>query len=424
MQWLLCVNYVTMKIILSLKLIGSICLFCLLACAAQDSGSRSSSVSEPIKEVIEPETKAYNFQRASVSKWSQNLKGLSVAAVVNHSSYEVDGKHLVDHLLNEQISIKSIFAPEHGFKGKADAGEQIVDGKYRGIKLFSLYGKNKKPSAEQLKGIDIVIFDMQDVGARFYTYISTMHYVMEACADQNIKMLILDRPNPNGHYVDGPVREKAYESFVGMHAIPIVHGMTIAELAQMINGEKWLANAVQCDLQIVKLENYSRNKLYELPIKPSPNLPNLRSVLLYPSLCLFEGTEISIGRGTDTQFQVWGHPALQNQTYSFTPTPQEGAKYPKHEGKNCNGKSLIDKTQESIFYNEAYFNLDYLLEAYNAYPDKSTFFLKNLFFDKLAGTDKLRKQIIAGISAEEIKSSWQADLSSFKAARRPYLLYD
>jgi len=412
-----------MKSLLTMKIISAICLLWILACGAQTSELKSSpSIENSIGDKLK-ENRTYNFQRASVTEWSSTLSGKKVGAVVNHSSYENDNRHLIDHLLENQIKLTAIFAPEHGFKGKADAGESIVDGKYKGIPLISLYGKNKKPSPEHLANVDVLIFDMQDVGARFYTYISTMHYVMEAAAEHGKKVIILDRPNPNGHYVDGPIREEGFESFVGMHPIPIVHGMTIGELAQMINSEGWLKGGVKCELEIIKLENYSHQLSYELPIKPSPNLPNQRSIYLYPSLCLFEGTEISVGRGTNTQFQVWGHPDLTNQFYSFTPVPGEGSKYPKHQDKVCHGQTLTPKSAESIFENEAYFNLHYILAAYNAYPDKANFFLKNLFFDKLAGTDKLRKQIISGMDAEQIKATWKTDLAVFKKKRLQYLLY-
>ena len=285
--------------------------------------------------------------------------------------------------------------------------------------IISLYGSHKKPSPEDLKDIEIVVFDIQDVGARFYTYISTLHYVMEACAENNIKVLVLDRPNPNGHYVDGNVLDMKFKSFVGMHPIPIVHGMTIAEYAKMINGEKWLKNGIQCDLEIVKCESYDRNIAYDLPIKPSPNLPNAKSINLYPSICFFEGTQISVGRGTEFPFQVMGAPKSKNlkNSFVFYPKSTSGAKYPKHENQTCNGFDLREeKTLNEI-------NLDYLLKMYNFYEDKENFFLKNNFIDKLAGTDQLRKDIIAGKTAKEIKASWQPELNKFKKTRAKYLLY-
>ena len=253
--------------------------------------------------------------------------------------------HLVDFLRSKRIKIDKVFAPEHGFRGKADAGEIVKDGvdsKTR-IPVISLYGKNKKPTSEQLKLIDVIVFDIQDVGARFYTYISTLHYVMEAAAEQNIPVIVLDRPNPNGHYIDGPVLEKKHKSFVGIHAVPVVYGMTIGEYGRMINGENWLANKVQCDLTIIPLKNYWHDRPYDLPIKPSPNLPNAKSINLYPSLCFFEGTNVSAGRGTDMQFQIFGSPYSKRSEFSFTPQPNEGSKYPKHRGKLCYGNNLPNR---------------------------------------------------------------------------------
>lgn len=348
------------------------------------------------------------------------LEGKNVALVVNQTS--TDGEnHLVDILLSEKVAVKTIFAPEHGFRGKADAGEKVKDGVdvKTGIPITSLYGSHKKPTPEDLKGIDIVVFDIQDVGARFYTYISTLHYIMEACAENKIKVLVLDRPNPNGHFVDGNVLDLEFKSFVGMHPIPIVHGMTIAEYAQMINGEKWLENGIQCDLELVKCENYDRNIIYELPIKPSPNLPNAKSINLYPSICFFEGTQISIGRGTEFPFQVIGSPLTlkEGTTFTFTPKSTSGAKYPKHENKVCYGVDLRnEKTLNQI-------DLTFLIQYYNSYTDKDHFFLKNNFIDLLAGTDQLRKDIQTGKTVEEIRASWEPALSEFKETRKKYLLY-
>jgi len=351
------------------------------------------------------------------------LKGKNIAVVANQTSiiqHKNGYTHLVDSLLKHQINIKTVFSPEHGFRGKADAGEHIANGidTKTGLPLISLYGKNKKPSAVQLKDIDIVLFDIQDVGVRFYTYISTLHYVMEACAEQNIRIIVLDRPNPNGHYIDGPVLEKAHTSFVGMHAVPIVYGMTIGEYAQMIQGEKWLNAEKKCDLAIIPLKNYTHKSKYKLPIKPSPNLPNAKAINLYPSLCLFEGTQVSCGRGTDKQFQIFGAPFLAkgNYPFSFTPMPNNGAKYPKFKEEKCNGKDLRNTTYL------AEFKLDYLINAYTNSPNKIGFF--NKFFTRLAGTEKLQAQIIAGKLAKEIKVSWQEDLNRFKKVRSKYLLYN
>lgn len=346
-----------------------------------------------------------------------------VAVVVNQTSTTESG-HLVDYLISQNILIQKIFAPEHGFRGEADAGEKVKDGKdtKTGLPIISLYGKNKKPTETQLKDIDVVIFDIQDVGARFYTYISTMNYVMEACAENKVKFIVLDRPNPNGHYVDGPVLEDGFESFVGMNKVPVVHGMTIGEYAQMLNGEGLLKNSVKCDLKVIPCANYDHTKRYELPVRPSPNLPNMRSIYLYPSLCFFEGTNVSVGRGTDYPFQIIGHPKLTYGSFSFTPKPNFGAKYPKHEGKNCNGLTLVNTPMEDL-ENINQLNLDYVMDYYFLLHKKESFFLENNFFDKLAGTDKLRKQIIEGLSVEEIRATWQADLDAFKKIRKKYLLY-
>jgi uncharacterized protein YbbC (DUF1343 family) len=350
------------------------------------------------------------------------LEGKNIAVVANQTSiieHKNGYTHLVDSLLKHQIKIKTVFSPEHGFRGKADAGEHVANGidKKTDLPLISLYGKNKKPSAEQLKDIDIVLFDIQDVGVRFYTYISTLHYVMEACAEQGIKIIVLDRPNPNGYYIDGPVLEKAHTSFVGMHSVPIVYGMTIGEYAQMIQGESWLNTIKKCDLTVIPLKHYTHKSRYKLPIKPSPNLPNAKSINLYPSLCLFEGAQVSSGRGTTKQFQIFGAPFLAKEKYpfSFTPMPNDGAKYPKFKAKKCNGLDL----RKTAYLTEI--KLDYLINAYNDSPNKADFF--NKFFTRLAGTEKLQAQIIAGKSATAIKTTWQDDLNAFKLIRSKYLLY-
>ena len=342
------------------------------------------------------------------------LKQQKIAIVGNQSS-RIGNTHLVDSLITLGIDVVKVFSPEHGFRGTSDAGAKIEDGidVKTGIPIVSLYGKNKKPYAEQLEGIDIIIFDIQDVGVRFYTYISTLHYVMEAAAENNIKVILLDRPNPNGHYVDGPIREKGFESFVGMHPIPIVHGMTIGEYAQMINGENWIS--IKCDLTVIKMENYTHKMSYDLPIKPSPNLPNARSVNLYPSLCLFEGTTVSIGRGTDYPFQQFGAPYLKSN-YSFTPKSGVGSKYPKHENLECFGIDL--RFQEDYL---TAINLKWIIDCYQKSNEKEKFFTN--FFDKLAGTDKLRKQIIAGKTVKEIKATWKKGLEEFKEIRGEYLIY-
>jgi uncharacterized protein YbbC (DUF1343 family) len=324
---------------------------------------------------------------------------------------------LVDFLLEQKVNVQKIFAPEHGFRGTADAGEHIVDGKdtKTGLPIISLYGNNKKPKPEQLAGIDVMIFDLQDVGARFYTYISSLHYVMEACAEQNIPLIVLDRPNPNGSIVDGPILEKEMTSFVGMHPIPLLHGMTIGEYAKMINGEKWLKNEVQCLLNVIPCLNYKREMTYSLPVKPSPNLPNDQAINLYASLCLFEGTNVSVGRGTEKQFQIYGSPFLPKADFSFTPMPNFGAKEPMHKGQLCYGEDL--STLKKVIQLE----LKWLIKAYATTQDKSKFF--NDFFPKLAGTKKLQHQIESGISEKEIRNSWVKGLTDFKAMRKPYLMY-
>ena len=336
-------------------------------------------------------------------------------AIVGNQSSMIKNTHLVDSLLSRKVNIVKVFSPEHGFRGTADAGAKIEDGTdvKTGLQIISLYGKNKKPTPQQLQGIDIILFDIQDVGARFYTYISTLHYVMEAAGENNIKVIVLDRPNPNGHYVDGPIREEGFESFVGMHPIPIVHGMTIGEYAKMINGENWIST--KCDLTVIEMEYYTHQSSYDLPIKPSPNLPNARSVNLYPSLCLFEGTTVSIGRGTDFPFQHFGAPYLES-SYSFTPKSGAGSKNPKHKNTECFGADL--RFQENYL---TAINLNWLIFCYNNSDNKEKFF--NNFFDKLAGTDKLRLQIIEGGNSKEIKESWKKGLEEFMKIRKKYLLY-
>lgn len=355
------------------------------------------------------------------SEYFDLLKDKNVGVVANQTSFlENEKQHLVDFLVSKKISVRKVFAPEHGFRGTADAGEHVKDGvdSKTGIPLISLYGNNKKPSQEQLKRIDVVVFDIQDVGARFYTYISTLHYVMEACAEAGIPVIVLDRPNPNGHYIDGPILEIEHQSFVGMHPIPVVHGMTIGEYAAMINGEEWLKNKIKCELTIIEMKNYTHKTEYSLPIKPSPNLPNDQSINLYPSLCLFEGTFINAGRGTNMQFQVFGAPSLPASKYTFeyTPQPNEGSKDPKFKDQLCHGKDLRKEPQLNKI------NLEWLIDAYNANGKKKDFF--NSFFVKLAGTEKLQKQIEQGLSAEEIRDSWKTDLENFRVIREKYLRYE
>jgi uncharacterized protein YbbC (DUF1343 family) len=347
------------------------------------------------------------------------LQGKAIALVVNNTSL-LGKTHLADTLLTRGISIKKIFAPEHGFRGTADAGEQVKDGvdTKTGLPLVSLYGSNKKPTPEQLADVDIVIFDIQDVGVRFYTYISTMHYLMEACAEQEKKLIILDRPNPNGAVIDGPVLEPEYKSFLGMHQIPVAHGLTVGELALMINGEGWLGQRKKCDVEVITIKNWKHSDPYSVPAKPSPNLPNDQAIRLYPSTGLFEGTVISVGRGTEMPFQILGHPLLKSMPFKFTPISIEGmAKNPPYENQVCYGIDLRKATPEN---NKI--TLKYLLDMYNAFPDKSKFF-NAASFDKHLGTSRLREQIVRGMKEEEIRQSWQGDLEAYKLIRNKYILY-
>ena len=355
------------------------------------------------------------------------LDGKRVAVCGNQTSM-VGKAHLVDTLLSRKVNLVKLFCPEHGFRGQAEAGATIASGKdpQTGLPVVSLYGKNKKPSPEQLQGIDILLFDLQDVGCRFYTYISTLHFVMEAAAENGVKVIVLDRPNPNGFYVDGPVLDLAFKTFVGMHPVPVVYGMTMGEYARMINGEKWLANGVQCDLEVVTLEGYTHRTRYKLPVAPSPNLQTPEAIYLYPSLCFFEGTNISVGRGTEHPFEMYGAPGMHAGDYLFTPHAIPGvSENPPFKGQECRG-FLLTTVAANEFYKpvRGQLNLTYLLTAYQNCADKQQFFLKNNFFDKLAGTDQLRKQIIAGASKEEIQASWQPALDDFKSLRAKYLLYE
>jgi len=347
------------------------------------------------------------------------LKGKSVALLVNHTSL-IDGTHLVDTLISHGIDIRKVFAPEHGFRGKADAGAQVENeiDLATGLPIISLYGKHKKPYPEDLEDIDLLVFDIQDVGVRFYTYISTLHYVMESCAEQDIDLLVLDRPNPNSTYIDGPVLDTAYRSFVGMHPIPVVHALSMGELAQMINGEGWLKGSLKCELKIIPCTNYYHGKPYSLPVKPSPNLPNDHAIKLYPSTCFFEGTVLSEGRGTLMPFEIFGHPDLQGD-FSFTPIGIEGMSlYPKLKGQLCYGEDLRSFEPENG-WNQIF--LSWMLDSYKQYPDKENFFIP--FFDKLAGTSLLREQIECGSTEEEIRSSWEPGLEAYKSMRFQYLLY-
>lgn len=404
-------------------------LFLIISSCTLQKNSSTPSVSEPATtQTIQKQPRAaqaddFKTGADNYENYLPLLKDKKVGVVSNQTGILTNGTHLVDFLVAQKIQIEKIFAPEHGFRGTADAGELIVDGKdsKTGLPIISLYGANKKPKPEQLQDLDVLVFDIQDVGARFYTYISSLHYIMEACAENHLPLIILDRPNPNGFIVDGPVLEKEFSSFVGMHPIPVLHGMTIGEYAQMINGEQWLhpstdsGQVVACDLKVIPCLHYNRNATYHLLERPSPNIPNDQAVNLYASLCFFEGTNVSVGRGTDKQFQIYGSPFLPKTGFSFTPKPNLGAKDPMHKDLICYGEDL--SSAEAV--NEI--ELKWLIKAYKNTEDKSKFFIP--FFTKLAGTKKLQQQIEAGFSERKIKKSWKTDLDRFKEMRKKYLIY-
>jgi uncharacterized protein YbbC (DUF1343 family) len=369
------------------------------------------------------------------------LKNKKVAIFANPTS--VVGKtHLVDTLLKSGIRIVKIFGPEHGFRGDADAGEHVGDqiDKKTGIPIVSLYGNHKKPTSEDLANVDVVVFDVQDVGVRFYTYISSLEYVLEACIELHKPLMVLDRPNPNGFYVDGPVLNKKFKSFVGMQAIPVVHGLTIGEYSMMLMGEKWLsekANKINSynvsttptadtpfHVQVIKCKGYTHQTIYELPVMPSPNLKDMQSIYWYPSTCFFEGTVLSEGRGTDKPFQIFGHPTLPQNLFAFTPKPNTGAKNSKCFYQQCYGWNLSGTKAAVLKAVNNQIQLKHLFKAYELFPGKDSFFLKNNFIDKLAGTDDLKKQIIEGKSEAQIRASWEPALAEYKAMRKKYLLYE
>ncbi|HAT65890.1 MAG TPA: DUF1343 domain-containing protein [Flavobacteriaceae bacterium] len=355
------------------------------------------------------------------SEYAEFLKNKKVGVVANQTSIAKDDIHLVDFLLSEGIAIQKIFSPEHGFRGSEDAGAEVKDGKdtKTGLPIFSLHGKNRKPTSEQMQGLDVMVFDIQDVGVRFYTYLSTLHYVMEACAEANIPLIVLDRPNPNAHYVDGPMMEPENTGFLGLHPVPLVYGMTIGEYAQMINGEGWLKDGIQCNLTVIPIKNYNHQSHYSLPVRPSPNLPNDVAINLYPSLGLLEGTNLNAGRGTEMQFQVIGSPYLPKDKYpfSYTPQPNFGSSNPKFKGVACHGLDLRNTPRLDNV------DLTWIMDAYHNYEKKDDFFnTKN--FTAHAGTTKLQKQIEAGLSMKEIRESWQRDLEQFKKVRKKYLIYE
>lgn len=395
-----------------------------LSCRAQNKSIEECGHQRVRQDVPISEASHIQVGADSLKDLLLEIKGKKIAVVTNQTGVLSYGErvHIVDFLLSKKMDLVRIFSPEHGFRGEADAGEKVRNGRdvKTGLPIISLYGKNKKPKPSQLKGVDLVIFDLQDVGVRFYTYISTLHYVMEAVAENDIPIWVLDRPNPNGAYIDGPVLKKGYESFVGMHKVPIVYGMTIGEYAKMINGERWLKKGIQADLRVVPNQNYDREMSYDLPIKPSPNLPNAKAINLYPSLCFFEGTSVSVGRGTDWQFQVYGSPYLRDMEFRFLPKPNKGAKKPLFNGEYCFGEDLRNEEMLSRL------ELRWLIKAYKA-NGRRRFFIPakkgKMFFDKLAGTDMLRRQIEKGVPEQEIRKSWQRDIAEFKKVREKYLIY-
>ena len=347
------------------------------------------------------------------------IEGKRVGIVGNQTSI-IGETHLVDSLLSLGIDVRKIYTPEHGFRGTADAGAKVNSSKDEktGLPIISLFGKNKKPTPEMLQGIDIILFDLQDVGVRFYTYISTMSYVMEAAAENHIPVIVLDRPNPNGFYVDGPVLKTENQSFVGLHQVPVVYGMTIGEYAKMVNNEGWLKNGIRCDLTVIPINKYNRDAIYELPVKPSPNLPNWESVYLYPTMCFFEGTIVSVGRGTETPFQIYGHPNMRG-SYTFTPQSTSGASKPLLEGQRCRGENLVEFANDYA-NNENQLHLEWIIEAYMQLKDKGFF---NTYYHLLSGDKQMQKDIENGKSADEIRASWRNDLEAFKAIRFKYLIY-
>lgn len=347
------------------------------------------------------------------------LQGKKIGVVANQTSV-IGRKHLVDSLLTHGIDIVKIFTPEHGFRGAADAGAAVNHGKDEatGLPIVSLYGKNKKPSSEMLRGIDLILFDLQDVGVRFYTYISTLTYVMEAAAENQLPVIVLDRPNPNGFYVDGPVLQPGNKSFIGLHQVPVVYGMTIGEYAKMVNGEGWLNNSLLCDLTVIPINNYNRNAIYELSVKPSPNLPTWESIYLYPTLCFFEGTIVSVGRGTDTPFQVFGHPDMRGGT-CFIPQSKDGASKPLLEGQRCRGENKTDFAHD-FANNTNQIHLQWIIDSYQQLKDKKFF---TNYFRLLSGNDTLQQQIEAGLDENQIRASWQKELDAFQKIRQKYLMY-
>jgi len=392
-----------------------------LLCVSQVLFSQTIFLETALKTDHQPSNIIVGAER--LDAWLPLIRGKQVGVVVNHSSL-VGSTHLVDTLCRLGECVARIYSPEHGFRGKAPDGEVIQDGmdNASGAPIISLYGKKKKPSLDDLDGVDVVVFDIQDVGTRFYTYISTLYYLLEACAEQGKPVIVLDRPNPNSHYVDGPVLDMRLTSFVGITPLPIVHGCTVGELARLFAGEYWINQPQKLDLKVIPCKNYTHQTPYSLPVRPSPNLPNDLAVLLYPSLCLFEGTTASVGRGTDWPFQVVGHPEFVSDSFWFVPRPNEGSRYPPQEGWICKGWDFKNVSLDSLRVQKQ-LNLSWLLDFYRQIPNKLTFFRTDGYFELLAGTSSLRRQMEEGKTEAEIRATWRADLEAFKEIRRKYLLY-
>ena len=398
---------------------GLVLFFVFLLFSCQSHPERSDHHSNN-NALVENEDSSLVLGAERIEELIEIIGDRAVAVVGNQTSILGNATHLVDTLLRRDVQLIKVFSPEHGFRGKGSAGQKINDSKdeMTGLPIVSLYGDHKKPTKEDLANIELVIFDIQDVGVRFYTYISTLHNVMEACAEFGLPVLVLDRPNPNGDYIDGPVLEIAHKSFVGMHPVPVVHGMTIGEYALMINGEHWLKDSLQCDLKVLACKNYHHAMEYSLPVPPSPNLRSDISIRLYPSLCFFEGTTISVGRGTKQPFELYGHPDMDKDNFSFKPKSMMGAVYPKHQNLQCGGVNLSNESLDSRF------TLHYLLDALKLTGDPVSTINRKKFFVLLSGSEKLYNQIINGMSEKEIRKTWRSDLDAYSAIRNKYLRYD
>ena len=391
--------------------------FLLFSCQSHPDSSEHYS---KIKDTIEKKDSSLLLGAERMEELLEKIGDRTVALVGNQTSILSMNQHLVDTLISRNVHLLKVFSPEHGFRGTQSAGQKIANSRDEktGLPIVSLYGDHKKPTKEDLDNVELVVFDIQDVGVRFYTYISTLHNVMEACAEFGVPILVLDRPNPNGDYIDGPVLEMTHKSFVGMHPVPVVHGMTIGEYALMINGEYWLRDSLQCDLRVLECKNYHHSMHYSLPVPPSPNLRSDISIRLYPSLCFFEGTTISIGRGTVKPFELYGHPDLDKDNFSFKPKSMTGAVYPKHQNIQCGGVNLANEPLDSRF------TLRYLIDALNLVGDPVSTINRKKFFVLLSGTEKLYNQIINGLSEKEIRKTWDSDLEAYSVIRAKYLIYD